>query len=102
MKNRFLGNSKLYVSPIGLGTWQFSKKVGLAGKFWDLIPEQTIDEIVLESLNNEVNWFDTSELYGRGESERALARALMMSKKPSCEIRIATKWNPTLKFASTI
>ncbi len=102
MDNRFLGKSKLLLSPIGLGTWQFSKGTGFAGKYWETLTDEIINEIVLVSLDNGINWFDTAEVYGNGESEKALANALIKSKKPSSEIHIATKWNPVMRTANSI
>lgn len=102
MKNRFLGKSKIYLSAIGLGAWQFSKRNGIAGKYWQYLPDKDINNIVSEALNHGINWFDTAEIYGNGKSETALAQALIASGKPSCEIKIATKWNPVFKSSKSI
>ena len=49
-----------------------------------------------------INWFDTAEAYGRGESEKAVSKALGDLGKAPGEIIIATKWNPVLRRASSI
>lgn len=54
------------------------------------------------SLEGGVNWFDTAELYGWGESEKALARALGELKIPREEYIVATKWWPVLRGARSI
>ncbi len=99
---RHLGNSDLMVSPIGLGTWQFSKRNNLAGRFWPHLSEEESHEIVKTSINNKINWFDTAELYGNGESEKTLARALQQSGVDDKEVIIATKWNPIFRTARSI
>jgi len=99
---RKLGQSALSVSAIGLGTWQFSKKNGFAGKYWDFISDEEILKIVQTSLEGGINWLDTAELYGKGESEKAIARALKtLGKKPG-DVIIATKWWPIFRFASNL
>jgi aryl-alcohol dehydrogenase-like predicted oxidoreductase len=99
---RHLGNSELMVTPIGLGTWQFSKRNNLAGRFWPFLSEEESHEIVKTSLNNGINWFDTAEMYGGGESEKTLSRALQQSGVDDKEVIIATKWNPILRTARSI
>jgi len=99
---RHLGNSDLMVTPIGLGTWQFSKRNNLAGRFWPYLSEEESHEIVKASINNGINWFDTAELYGNGESEKTLARALQQSDVDNKEVIIATKWNPIFRTARSI
>lgn len=99
---RPLGKSDLMITPIGLGTWQFSKQQNMAGKFWPTIENNIITNIIKTSLEGGINWFDTAEVYGNGASERALASSLTeIGKKPG-EIIIATKWWPMFRFASNI
>ncbi len=102
MQLRKLGNSDLMVSPIGLGCWQFSKRKGLSGKYWGLLEDSEIVKIVRASLNGGVNWFDTAEVYGWGESEKALSRALDQTGKKRNETIIATKWWPVFRTARSI
>jgi aryl-alcohol dehydrogenase-like predicted oxidoreductase len=99
---RRLGSSSLTVSPIGLGCWQFSKGRGMAGKFWPVLSDDEIANIVRVSLEGGINWFDTAEIYGRGESERALARSLKKAVDLPADILIATKWSPTFRTAKSI
>jgi len=102
MALRQLGNSDLLVSPIGLGCWQFSKRKGLSGKYWQHLKDSEILRIVGGSLNGGVNWFDTAEVYGWGESEKALSRAFGKLGKSSNEIIIATKWWPLFRTSRSI
>lgn len=102
LKLRRLGKSELFVSPIGLGCWQFSKGKGMIGKFWPDIPDKETTEIVKVSIEGGINWFDTAEVYGWGESEKALAGALKNLEKKNGDVIIATKWSPTFRTASSI
>jgi aryl-alcohol dehydrogenase-like predicted oxidoreductase len=90
------------VTPVGLGCWQFSAGQGLAGKFWDAIPQSVVDQVVEASLAGGINWFDTAEMYGNGASERALAAALRHAGKANGEVVVATKWSPIFRTAKSI
>jgi myo-inositol catabolism protein IolS len=83
MQYRQLGQTGLEVSVIGLGTWQF------AGE-WAWGPQEEADSItaVHTALDYGINFFDTAEGYGNGESEAILGRALKGRRE---EAVIATK-----------
>jgi len=100
--HRPLGKSDLLVSPIGLGCWQFSKGRGPGAKFWPILQDEGIKDIVRISLEGSINWFDTAESYGGGESEKALSRALKSIGKSQEEVIIATKWMPFFRTAKSI
>ena len=99
---RSLGKSDIKITPIGLGCWQFSKKGNLAGKFWPSLEDELIRDIIRISLEGGINWFDTAEIYGKGASEKILAKSLVaLGKKPG-DVLIATKWWPMFRWASNI
>ena len=103
LKNlRSLGRTGINVTPIGLGCWQFSKQNNMAGKFWPSLEDNLIEKIVSLSIEGGINWFDTAELYGKGESEKALSKALKAAGKKPGEAIVATKWWPMFRFASNI
>lgn len=84
---RSLGQPDIMVTPVGLGTWQFSNQKNMAGKFWPSLEDNLVDRIVALSLAGGINWFDTAEVYGGGESEKALSRALgTAGRKPGITI----------------
>jgi len=99
---RRLGRSDLIVTPIGLGCWQFSKGGNLAGRYWTILDDAEIREIVARALRLGLNWFDTAEGYGDGASERALAAALTAAGVAPGAVVIATKWSPFLRRATAI
>ena len=76
VERRKLGNSSLYVSPIGIGVMQFAGGGGMFNFMFSNIPQQEKDRIVKTALESGINWFDTAEYYGRGQSERTLRDGL--------------------------
>src|SRR5665647_1205007 len=103
LKNlRPLGRTGIMVTPIGLGCWQFSKQKNMSGKFWPTLEDNLIERIVSLSIDGGINWFDTAEVYGGGESEKALSKALKAAGKKPGEVIVATKWWPIFRFASNI
>lgn len=99
---RRLGQTDLEVTPVGLGAWQFSRGKGFASKFWPVLAQERIDEIVRAALDGGVNWFDTAEIYGKGRSEAALGAALAAAGKKSGDVIVATKWWPMMRRAGSI
>jgi aryl-alcohol dehydrogenase-like predicted oxidoreductase len=100
---RKLGNSNLMLSPIGLGCWQFSGGKGIIGNYWPSLQKNEILDIVQTSLEGGINWFDTAEFYGGGESERMLAKVLKeIDSIQSEQAHIATKWWPAFRTARSI
>jgi len=53
----------------------------MAGKFWPTLEDKLIERIVSLSIDGGINWFDTVEVYGGGESEKALSKALKAAGK---------------------
>jgi len=101
-RKRRLGKTDIELSPIGLGTWQFSQGGGLAGKFWASIDQDMTAAVVKAALEGGISWFDTAEAYGRGNSERSLAAALaVLGVKPG-SVSVATKWWPLARTAASI
>jgi aryl-alcohol dehydrogenase-like predicted oxidoreductase len=99
---RSLGSTGIMVTPIGLGCWQFSKQKNMAGKFWPTLEDKMIEKIVSLSIDGGINWFDTAEIYGGGESEKVLSMALKTAGIKPGGVMVATKWWPVFRFASNI
>ncbi|MEI6877071.1 MAG: aldo/keto reductase [Spirochaetota bacterium] len=102
MKKRKLGKSDIEVSPIGLGTWQFSKGKGFVGGFWQSLDDDTTAAVVKAALDKGISWFDTAEVYGQGHSEKSLSKSLVeLGVKPG-SVGIATKWWPLFRTSRNI
>jgi aryl-alcohol dehydrogenase-like predicted oxidoreductase len=99
---RKMGSSNLELSPLGLGCWQFSNGQGMVGKFWPVLGPEDVLKIVRTSLKGGINWFDTAEVYGKGQSEQMLAKALKEAGSLAEGAHIATKWWPILRTAGSI
>jgi aryl-alcohol dehydrogenase-like predicted oxidoreductase len=67
MDYRHLGSSGLRVSAVSLGSWL---------TYGNTVDQATTDRIVGKALERGVNLLDTADVYGRGEGERALAKAI--------------------------
>src|SRR4030095_14549452 len=71
---RRLGSSDLTLTPIGLGTW------AIGGGDWVLGwgPPTNLDSVttIRRAIDQGINWIDTAAVYGLGQSETLIARAL--------------------------
>lgn len=79
MEYRKLGNSGLRVSEVGLGGNNFGAR----------IDEETAINIINHALEIGVNFIDTAEVYGQGQSEELVGKAL---KGKRSQVIIATKF----------
>jgi aryl-alcohol dehydrogenase-like predicted oxidoreductase len=101
MTIRQLGRTDIHVSPLGLGTAQFSGK-GWISALTPTIPQEHVDTIIKTALDGGITWFDTSEMYGGGTSERALSAGLTHAGITPGEVTVATKWLPLGRTARNI
>ena len=62
MERRILGKTGYEVSEIGLGTWQLGESFGA-------LNDQTAEDILKTARRLEVNFWDTADVYGGGQSE---------------------------------
>ena len=78
MEYRRLGQTGLKVSPLCLGTVNFSERT----------PEEEVARIIHRALDEGINFIDTADVYGQGRSEEAVGKAL---KGRRHEVVLATK-----------
>ena len=82
MKYRKLGKSGIEVSEISLGTWQ------VGGKWGEAFSHENADKILNAAVDAGINFIDTADVYGDGESEKAVGRLV---RNRSEKIAVATK-----------
>jgi aryl-alcohol dehydrogenase-like predicted oxidoreductase len=74
MKTKRLGNSDLYITPIGFGAW------AIGGSGWEFGWGDQDDKASIAAIHRAlelgVNWIDTAAVYGMGHSEEVVASAL--------------------------
>lgn len=82
MNYRTLGKTGYTISEISLGTWQ------VGGKWGDPFSHDNADRILNEAVDAGINFIDTADVYGDGESEKAVGRLV---RSRSERIYVATK-----------
>jgi aryl-alcohol dehydrogenase-like predicted oxidoreductase len=86
---RQLGASELVVPSLGIGIWSWGDT-----RYWKYGQDYTREDITLAyraCLAAGLNFFDTAELYGNGNSERLLGECMREDGRP---IIIASKFAP--------
>ena len=82
MQHRTLGKTGFSISEISLGTWQ------VGGKWGEPFSHATADRILNDAVDAGINFIDTADVYGDGESEKAVGR-LVRSRAE--RVYVATK-----------
>lgn len=88
MKYNLLGGTGLLVSEFGLGTMTFGGKDFPMSAVMGALDDTAARKLVDEAIEAGINFFDTANQYGLGESEEILGRAL---KGKRHEVVISTK-----------
>lgn len=92
MEYIILKNSDLRVSRLCMGGCP------MGGYGWGEVDEQQLLDAVHTALDEGVNFFDTADTYGLGQSERTLAKALGTSRK---DVVIASKFGVRVENGKT-
>lgn len=82
MEHRMLGRSGIEVSAIGFGGWPI-------GGTWGAITESDAMAALHAALDAGITFFDTSDRYGDGRSERLIGR--LRREHPEASMVVATK-----------
>jgi aryl-alcohol dehydrogenase-like predicted oxidoreductase len=92
MQTKQLGNSDLYITPIGFGAWAIG---GGGWQFaWGAQDDRDSVAAIREALDAGVNWIDTAAVYGLGHSEEVVAQALDgMGNRPYIFTKCSMVWN---------
>jgi aryl-alcohol dehydrogenase-like predicted oxidoreductase len=96
MEYRNFGSTDLYVSRLGIGGSHF-------GSIANPVSSQEICYTLESALAQGINFYDTADIYGQGESERLIGKAF---KKKRDQVVLATKGGFVLsrkgKFAARV
>lgn len=94
MEKRKLGNSDLYITPIGFGAW------AIGGGDWAFGwgPQDDTESIaaIEHAVASGINWIDTAAVYGLGRSETVVAAALKnigASRQPFVFTKCSLVWD---------
>ncbi len=99
---RALGRTDIEITAIGLGVMQFAGGSGIMRMMYRGVTEGNMNDIIQAALDGGINWFDTAEMYGKGQSELGLARGLKTAGRANGDVVIATKWWPLFRTAGNI
>ena len=82
MKKRILGKTGFEISEIGIGTWQ------VGGKWGSPFNHTNASAVLNSAIDNGVSFIDTADVYGNGESEKAVGRVIRSRNE---RVYVATK-----------
>lgn len=99
MQFRQLGNSNLKLSTIGFGSWAIG---GGEWKFgWGNQDTREAVDAIIAAVDLGINWIDTAAVYGGGQSEELVGRALK-ELGPARRPIVATKCGRVMRDPETI
>lgn len=92
MQTRQLGNSDLFLTPLGIGAWAMG---GGGWAFaWGSQDDRDSVDAIRAAVDAGLNWIDTAAIYGLGHSEEVVARALEgISNRPYVFTKCARCWD---------
>ena len=92
MTLRQLGNSDLYITPVGMGAWAMG-----GGKWefaWGAQNDKDSIEAIHAGLDRGLNWIDTAAVYGLGHSETVVGRAIQdLRERPYVFTKCSLVWD---------
>src|SRR5262245_35176632 len=101
MRTRQLGNSDLYITPLGVGAWA----MGGAGWLfsWSRQDDDASISAIHAALDAGVNWIDTAAVYGLGHSEEVVAKALEgRANRPYVFTKCARVWDENRQIGKSL
>jgi aryl-alcohol dehydrogenase-like predicted oxidoreductase len=101
MHTKRLGNSDLFITPIGFGAWAIG---GSGWEFaWGTQDDRESMAAIWEALDAGVNWIDTAAVYGLGHSEEVVARTLAgMSNRPYIFTKCSMVWGANREISRSL
>jgi aryl-alcohol dehydrogenase-like predicted oxidoreductase len=100
MKKRRFGNTELWVSEVGFGTWAIggSAMVGETPIGWGTTDDLVSIKALRKAVDQGINFFDTADFYGLGHAEELLGKVFGNSN----QIIIASKVGYRVKDDNSI
>jgi aryl-alcohol dehydrogenase-like predicted oxidoreductase len=101
MQTRQLGNSDLYITPLGVGAWA----MGGAGWLfsWSHQDDDASISAIHAALDAGMNWIDTAAVYGLGHSEEVVAKALEgRANRPYVFTKCARVWDENRRIGKSL
>ena len=88
---RYLGQTEIRVSGLGLGCWAIGGPYQRNGKpmGWGRVDDNESERAIRLALDHGINFFDTADLYGCGHSETILGSALRENRP---DVDVASKF----------
>jgi aryl-alcohol dehydrogenase-like predicted oxidoreductase len=101
MQTRQLGNSDIYITPLGVGAW------AMGGAGWLFSWSHQDDDASIASihaaLDAGMNWIDTAAVYGLGHSEEVVAKALKgRANRPYVFTKCARVWDENRQIGKSL
>jgi aryl-alcohol dehydrogenase-like predicted oxidoreductase len=92
MQTKRLGNSDLFITPIGFGSWAVGGGGWVFG--WGNQDDTESVAAIRRALDLGMNWIDTAAVYGLGHSEEIVARAVAgLSERPYIFTKCSLIWD---------
>jgi aryl-alcohol dehydrogenase-like predicted oxidoreductase len=101
MQTKQLGNSELYITPIGFGAWAIGGSGWSHG--WGSQDDTESILAIQRAIDLGINWIDTAAVYGLGHSEEVVARALKgVSNRPYVFTKCSQVWNEQRQVSTVL
>ena len=101
MKISQLGNSEMWLTPIGFGAWAIGG--GDWAMSWGPQDDNASIAAIHKAIELGVNWIDTAAIYGLGHSEEIVGRAVKESSvKPFIFTKSGLVWNEKNEIKRTL
>jgi aryl-alcohol dehydrogenase-like predicted oxidoreductase len=102
MQTKQLGNSDLWLSPVGIGAWAMGGADWAFG--WSAQDDRESIAAIHAALDAGMNWIDTAAVYGLGHSEVVVAQALQSysGKRPYVFTKCERAWDENRQIKKSL
>jgi aryl-alcohol dehydrogenase-like predicted oxidoreductase len=100
---RQLGNTQLFITPIGFGTWALGGSGWSYG--WGHQDDKESIEAIRRAVDRGVNWIDTAPIYGLGHAEEVVRKALKdipQSQRPLIFTKCSLIWDERRRISHSL